>query len=53
MCDCHNSEAEHEVWLAEQAAYWRAYFAVGTPAFKNFGPLLSPEEMERIQREEK
>jgi len=26
MCDCHNSDAEHEVEVAEQQAYWLAYF---------------------------
>lgn len=25
-CECHDTEAEHERWSAEQMAYWRAYF---------------------------
>ena len=51
MCDCCNSDAEHEIWLAEQAAYWRAYFGGINTSTDGFSPLLSPEEMERIQRE--
>lgn len=26
MCECHDSDAEHEVWITQEMAYWAAYF---------------------------
>ena len=26
MCECHDSDAEHEVWITSETAYWLAYF---------------------------
>ena len=44
MCDCHDSEQEHERWAAEEQAYWLAYFG-GPKVIKN------AVESERFYRE--
>jgi hypothetical protein len=26
MCDCHDTEQEHEAWHAKELAYWAKYY---------------------------